>query len=197
MKPRGVFDLRNIVGEEKRSVGREVFSDYMNSLHKEVKLKLEQSNHKYKENVYRRRRHHDFKVGDEVMVHLKKGRSPIGTYSKLQMRNFGPCKILRKFDSGNAYEVELLDDMDISPIFNVADLHEYYEFEDDDEVFVTNDYPKKQTEEVEHILGQRIRKKTRGKEYFEYLVKWKNRPIEDYTWISQAKLDSTWVVTTA
>ena len=35
------------------------------------------------------------------------------------MRNFGPCKILRKFDSGNAYEVELPDDMDISPIFNM------------------------------------------------------------------------------
>ena len=113
-----------------------------------MKLKLEQSNHKYKENVDKRRRHHDFEVGDEVMVHFKKGRFPFGTYSKLKMRNLGTCEILRKFDSGNAYEVELPNDMDIYPIFNVSDLHEYYEFEDD-EVVVTDDYPKKQIEEVE------------------------------------------------
>ena len=115
-------------------------------------MNLELSNHKYKENVDRRRRHHDFEVGDEVMVHLKKGRFPIETYSKLGMRKFGPCKILRKFDSGDAYEVEFPDVMDISPIFNVADLHEYYEFEGDDEVVVTDDYRKKNTKEIEQIL---------------------------------------------
>ena len=51
-------------------------------------------------------------------------------------------KILRKFDSGNAYEVELPDDMNISSRFNVVDLHEYYEYKDD-EVVVIDDYPKK------------------------------------------------------
>ena len=40
----------------------------MKSLHEEVKLKLEQSNLKYKENVDKSRRHHIFEVGDEVMV---------------------------------------------------------------------------------------------------------------------------------
>ena len=81
------------------------------------------------------------------MVHLKKGRFPVGSYSKLKMKKLGPCRILKKFDSGNAYEVELFDDMDISPIFNIVDLYKYHESED--EVIVSDDYPKKQIKEVE------------------------------------------------
>ena len=42
MNPRGVSDLWDIVGEEKRSVAREEFVDFMKSLHKEVKLRIEQ-----------------------------------------------------------------------------------------------------------------------------------------------------------
>ena len=44
MQPRGVSDLRDIAGEEKRSAAGEEFADFMESLHKEVKLRLEQSN---------------------------------------------------------------------------------------------------------------------------------------------------------
>ena len=57
------------------------------------------------------------------------------------MKKFGPCKILKKFDSGNAYEVELPDDMDISPIFNIVDLYKYHE--SDDGVIISYDYPMK------------------------------------------------------
>ena len=101
----------------------------MDSLHNKVKLKLEQSNQKYKENVDKFRRHHIFEVGDKVMVHSKKGRFLVGKYSKLKMK-FGPCKVLEKFDNSNAYEVELPNDMDISPIFNVVDLYNYHESND-------------------------------------------------------------------
>jgi hypothetical protein len=45
-------------------------------------------------------------------------------YNKLNMKNIGPCKILRKF-STNAYEIELLEDIRISPILNVAYLYPY------------------------------------------------------------------------
>lgn len=120
MKPRGTLDLRDIFGEEMGSFAREEFVDFMESLHKEVKLRIEQSNQKYKENVDQSSRHHDFQVGDEIMVHLKKEIFPFGTYSKLKMKKFEPCKILKKFVIGNAYEVELPDDMDISSIFNVS-----------------------------------------------------------------------------
>jgi hypothetical protein len=63
-------------------------------------------------------------VGDEFLAHLRKERFPRGTYNKLKMKNIGPCKILRKF-AANAYEIEFLDNVGISPIFNVADLYPY------------------------------------------------------------------------
>ena len=63
-----------------------------------------------------------------VLAHLKKERFPRGTYNKLKMKNKGPCKILRKFDE-NAYEIELLNDVVISPIFNILDLYPYREDE--------------------------------------------------------------------
>ena len=90
-------------------------------------MRLEQSNQKYKENDDKSRRHHVFQVGDEVMVHLKKGKFPIGNYNKFKMRKFGPCKIMKRFDYENAYEVEFPGDMDIPPIFNIAYLYEYHE----------------------------------------------------------------------
>ena len=89
---------------------------------------------------------------------------------------------MKKFDSGNAYEVELPNDMDISPIFNIANFYKYHE--SDDEVDVSDDYPKKKIEEVEKILDQRVGKITRGNDYYEYLVKWKNRPSEDATYLN-------------
>jgi hypothetical protein len=40
--------------------------------------------------------------------------------------------------------------------------------------------------QIENILDQRIAKRTRRKVYYEYLVKWKNHPIEDSSWITKA-----------
>jgi hypothetical protein len=38
---------------------------------------------------------------------------------------------------------------------------------------------------MEKIIDQRTRKKTRRKNYFEYLVKWKGHPIEDAGWVNE------------
>jgi hypothetical protein len=40
------------------------------------------------------------------------------------MKKIGPCKILRKFDA-NTYDIEMPDDVGISPIFNVSNLYPY------------------------------------------------------------------------
>jgi hypothetical protein len=63
-----------------------------------------------------------------VLEHLKKERFPRGTYNKMKMKKIGLCKILHKFEA-NSYDIELVDDVGISPIFNVAHMYPYREDE--------------------------------------------------------------------
>jgi hypothetical protein len=44
----------------------------------------------------------------------------------LKLEKIRLCKILRKFGA-NAYEIELSEDVGISPIFNISDLYPYRE----------------------------------------------------------------------
>jgi hypothetical protein len=42
--------------------------------------------------------------------------------------------------------------------------------------------------QMESILYKRVRKRTRRKQYFEYLVKWKNYPVEDASQETEEKI---------
>ena len=102
------------------------------------------------------------------------------------MKKIGPCRIVRKF-SANAYEIELPKGIGISPIFNIADLYPYKETESElqkdpagNEVQTLNweeQMPKTVKKEVEVVLEKRVSKRTSGQVYFQYLVKWKGRPV--------------------
>ena len=46
--------------------------------------------------------------------------------------------------------------------------------------------PVAQKPQMECILDKRTGKKTRRKQYFEYLVKWKNHLVEDASWETDA-----------
>jgi hypothetical protein len=91
----------------------------MHKLHDQIKGQLKHSRQKYKNQIDQKRREVHFKVGDQFLAHLRKKRFPRGTYNKLKMKKIGPCKILRKFVA-NTYEIEMPEDVGISPIFNVA-----------------------------------------------------------------------------
>jgi hypothetical protein len=87
---------------------------------------LQRGNNEYKQKVDQHSRTLQLEVGDQVLSHLGKVRFQRGTYNKLELRMIGLCKIQRKFGE-KTYEIELLEDVGISPIFNIADLYPYRE----------------------------------------------------------------------
>jgi len=94
-------------------------------IQKKVRIRLEKSNARYKGTTDKKRREKMFKEGDMVMVYLRKGRIPVGSYKKLKPRKYEPFRIARKIND-NAYIVNIPSDMVMFKTFNVADLHKYY-----------------------------------------------------------------------
>jgi hypothetical protein len=94
----------------------------------------------------------------------------------------------------NAYEIELPDAIRISLIFNISDLYPYRAGEietgsdEQSEVQWKKQMPVADKPKMERILDNRVGKKTRRKEYFEYLVKWKGHPVEDASWETEEEI---------
>ena len=81
---------------------------------------------------------------------------------------------MKRHNSGNAYEMELPTELNISLVFNISNLTEYYEGGDGDEVGeVQWSIPaaSSTTKEIEEILDSHVGKSKRNKTYEEYLVK--------------------------
>lgn len=59
------------------------------------------------------------------------GGFPVGAYHKLKQWKIG-AHMVQKRTNDNAYQIELPSDLDISNVFNVADLSRFYGDESDD-----------------------------------------------------------------
>ncbi|BBG96453.1 transposable element gene [Prunus dulcis] len=126
--PNHVVDLVKLPRGQQTSVAAKNLAEEVVAVRDEVKQKLEQTNAKYKAAADRHRRVKVFQEGDSVMIFLRKERFPVGTYSKLKPKKYGPYKVLKRIND-NAYVIKLPDSMGISNIFNVADLYEFREDE--------------------------------------------------------------------
>jgi hypothetical protein len=66
-----------------------------------------------------------FKVGDQVMIYLRKERLPARYHNQLRQKRFGPFKVFKRINA-NTYVIDLPDNMNISKTFNVADISAYH-----------------------------------------------------------------------
>ena len=79
-------------------------------------------------------------------------------------------------------------ELNISLVFNISDLTEYYEAGDEDkvaEVHWSIPTTSSAIKEIEEILYSHVGKSKRNITYEEYLVKWKGRLVEDSSWLER------------
>ena len=115
----------NLLGGHGASVAAKNIAEQWKTMIDEVKQKIEKNNTKYKAAANKHRRKLVFTVSNQVMVFLRRERFPVGTYSKLQSKKYGPYQIVKKI-TDNAYVVALSDSMGISKTFNAVDIYPYY-----------------------------------------------------------------------
>jgi hypothetical protein len=101
--------------------------------------------------------------------------------NKLAPKFYGPYKVLQRIGS-MAYKLELPPSSCVHPIFHVSCLKKVI----NNKILVQTILPEINEEgkiilEPETILETRI-KQLRNRAITEYLVKWKNLPVEEATW---------------
>ena len=170
------------------NVEAESFSSHIRDIHDDVRRKIALSNEGYKAHADLRRRFVEFNAGDMVLVRIKPERYAKGVSKKLHPRTAGPYKVLQKISS-NAYVLDLPADMGISNVFNIEDLSLYPGSNEEAAATSIVPFPRPPCppDTIEDIVDHQLIS-TKGGGYQKYLIKWKNRPLSDCTWITDAEL---------
>lgn len=116
------------------------FLRYMKDVHEEVKRCLSLSIEAYAigANVWWKDRHFD--IGEKVLIRLRPESFPPGSFTKLHAQGTRPFKVAKKLGP-NAYVIDLPLDYNISPVFNIKDLTQYHNSEE--QLVTTIDLPSK------------------------------------------------------
>ncbi|KAA0063945.1 reverse transcriptase [Cucumis melo var. makuwa] len=130
----------------------------------------------------------EFRARDQVLIKLRpeqvrfRGRKD----QRLVRKYEGPVEVLKKVGN-TSYRVALPTWMKIYPVIHVSNLKPYHQdTEDLQRNIVTRpiiDLSQKEDKDVEEILAERVRRGRRpARRIHEYLVKWKNLPVEETSW---------------
>jgi hypothetical protein len=159
---------------------------------RELKDHLQRAQNQQKVQVDKHRVERTFEVGDLIYLRLQPYRQASIKRSgaeKLQPRFFGPYRISRKVGV-MAYELEIPQGSRIHNVFHVSCLKRAI----GQHITPLEVLPPLDEEGQLVLMPQEIleiRKKKLRRSIMEYLVKWKDLPIEDATWESEQVLQET------
>lgn len=191
----GIAQPKKDMNESRNPAAGEALTGFKEHLQK-ARENMEEASRRQVYYANRRRRDHQFNVGDLVWLSAKdlsfENRTP-----KLAPRNYGPFEVIQRIGEV-AYKLKLPDQWKIHPVFHVSKLkanNEELQHFPDRQREVTRPPPLLQDKEgeqeyeVERIVGVRTRRKGR-KTMKEYLVLWKGYPEWERTWEPEANLQN-------
>ena len=164
------------------------FVEQMTLMTKEARSEIIRSQAKQKEFADRKRRAHDFKVGDHVLVSnrnilMNKNRS-----RKLSFKYIGPFRICKQIGD-QTFELDGKGKLPEYQRFHVSLLKHYRE--SDDQQFPKRKQTIPEPEDIQNNTEYEVEKILDSKRYrntIKYLVKWKGYQEYDATWEPKANL---------
>eukprot|EP00253_Pinus_taeda_P025771 PITA_25771 len=135
-----------------------------------MNIKLQGNSQKYKQQANLKWREVQFNVGDEVLMHLRKEGFLRGVYNKLKYKKIDLFP----------YTIDLEEEERTT--------RPTWDTEYGSETWIRQ-MLYVQPPEIERILDTQVAKRIRKKEYLQYFVKWKNRPIEDSSWLDARQIE--------